>query len=264
MKVWLVGAGPGDPELMTRKAWRLLSQADVVMHDALMDVDGMKEAAPNAQWVEVGKRMGQPSVEQAFICRALVGFAKRGLNVVRLKGGDPSIFGRVTEEINACRANNIDVEIIPGVTAACAAAADLQTSLTLRGVSRSVVFATPRVGRREPSDNQEWLGACLAAQTAVLYMASAFAREICQALIDGGKSSSTPICIVESASRGGTRLKLTLADVAMHGIGAFDGPVTLLIGQALGLAELPQTPVITLDTTDSSTEPLCRSELAFG
>ena len=83
MKVWLVGAGPGDPELMTRKAWRLLSQADVVMHDALMDVDGMKEAAPNAQWVEVGKRMGQPSVEQAFICRALVGFAKRGLNVVR-------------------------------------------------------------------------------------------------------------------------------------------------------------------------------------
>lgn len=238
MKVWLVGAGPGDPELMTRKAWRILGQADVVMHDALMDVEGMKQAAPDANWVEVGKRNGQASVEQAFICRTLIGFAKRGLKVVRLKGGDPTIFGRVTEEIEICRANGIEFEIIPGVTAACAAAADLQVSLTLRGISRSVVFATPRIGRRESSQNHEWLAAAMASQTTVLYMAGAQAGEICQILIDAGKPADTPICVVESASRAGFRLKSTLAELALGGLAPLTGPVSLLIGQALSLAQV--------------------------
>ena len=97
MKVWLVGAGPGDPDLITRKAWKLLNQADVILHDALMDIDGMKESNPTAKWVEVGKRNAQPSVAQTFICRSLIGFAKQGLRVVRLKGGDPSIFGRASD-----------------------------------------------------------------------------------------------------------------------------------------------------------------------
>jgi len=241
MKVWLVGAGPGDPELMTRKAWRVLSQADVIMHDALMDVEGMKEAAPDAKWVAVGKRNGQASVEQTFICRALLGYARQGLKVVRLKGGDPSIFGRVTEEIDICRANNIEIEIIPGVTAACAAAADLQVSLTLRGVSRTVVFATPRVGRREADNQQEWLASAMAAQTTVLYMAGAQAAEICQTLIEAGKPADTSICIVESASRQGVRLKTTLAQVARDGITTHGGPVSLLIGQALARVEIEHT-----------------------
>jgi uroporphyrin-III C-methyltransferase len=249
MKVWLVGAGPGDPELITRKAWRILSQADVVMHDALMDVEGMKEAAPNAKWVEVGKRNGQASVEQAFICRALVGYAKQGLKVVRLKGGDPSIFGRVTEEIEICRANNIEVEMIPGVTSACAAAADLQVSLTLRGVSRSVVFATPRVGRREPANHREWLASALTAQTTVLYMAGAQAAQICSTLIEAGKPGDTPICIVESASRKGIRLKSTLTEVARDGLASYSGPVSLLIGPALALAQVENALSLSLDPT---------------
>ena len=238
MKVWFIGAGPGDPELITRKAWRVLNQADVVLHDALMDTVGMHEAAPNAQWLEVGKRSGRPSVEQAFICRSLVTFAKRGLTVVRLKGGDPSIFGRLAEELQACRTENIDVEIIPGVTAACAAAADLQTSLTLRGESRSVVFVTPRLGKHEAHMHNEWLAAAMTAQTTVFYMASAQAKDICDALIEAGKPKQTPICIVENASRVGARLKRTLYEVAQHGLPKFEGPVTLLIGQALSLAQV--------------------------
>ena len=264
MKVWLVGAGPGDPELMTRKAWRLLSQADVIMHDALMDVPGMKQAAPEAQWIEVGKRMGQPSVEQAFICRAMVGYARRGLKVVRLKGGDPTIFGRVAEEIQACRTHNIDFEIVPGVTAACAAAAELQISLTLRGVSRSVVFVTPRVGRRESSTHSEWLTAVMAAHTAVLYMAGAQSREICTALIEAGKSGDTTICIVESASRAAATLKLTLIEVARDGIPACSGPVTLLVGQALALAQadnITESPDSELETLANQANPY---DLAFG
>jgi uroporphyrin-III C-methyltransferase len=240
MKVWFVGAGPGDPELMTRKAWRILSQADVVLHDALMDTAGMQEAAPNAQWLEVGKRSGRPSVEQAFICRTLVTLAKRGLTVVRLKGGDPSIFGRLAEELQACRAENIEIEIIPGVTAACAAAADLQTSLTLRGESRSVAFVTPRLGKHETNTRSEWLAVALAAQTTVLYMASAQAKEICSALIEAGKAKQTPICIVENASRTGKRFKHTLYEVAQDGLPALEGPVTLLVGQALSLAQVQQ------------------------
>lgn len=238
MKVWFIGAGPGDPELMTRKAWRILSQADVVLHDALMDTAGMHEAAPNAQWLEVGKRSGRPSVEQAFICRTLVTLAKRGLTVVRLKGGDPSIFGRLAEELQACRAENIDLEIIPGVTAACAAAADLQTSLTLRGESRSVVFVTPRLGKHETHTYNEWLAAAMASQTTVLYMASSQAKDICNALIEAGKPKQTPICVVENASRVGARFKRTLYEVAQDGLPKLEGPVTLLVGQALSLAQV--------------------------
>ena len=254
MKVWFIGAGPGDPELMTRKAWRVLNQADVVLHDALMDTAGMQEAAPNAQWLEVGKRSGRPSVEQAFICRSLVTLAKRGLTVVRLKGGDPSIFGRLAEELQACRTENIDVEIIPGVTAACAAAADLQTSLTLRGESRSVVFVTPRLGKHEANIHNEWLNAAMAAQTVVLYMASSQAKDICNSLIEAGKPKQTPICIVENASRLGVRLKDTLFEVAQNGLPKLDGPVTLLVGQALALAQILPMPL-------TETSPACTAAL---
>jgi uroporphyrin-III C-methyltransferase len=238
MKVTLIGAGPGDPELMTRKAWRLLGQADVVLHDALMDVAGMQEAAPKALWLDVGKRMGVPSAEQTFICRSLVSYAKQGLNVVRLKGGDPTIFGRSAEEITACRDQGIEIEIVPGVTAACAAAADLQASLTLRGISRSLTFVTPRVGRRELPDSNNWLQASLAAETVAMYMAGTHAQEICKQLISAGKSSETTICIVENASRTGLRLKSSLGEIARDGLLRCEGPVTLLIGEALNEVSL--------------------------
>lgn len=236
--VTLMGSGPGDPELMTRKAWRILGEADVVLHDALLDVEGMKEAAPRAQWISVGKRAGRPAPEQAFICKTLVAYARRGLRVVRLKGGDPSIFGRLAEEIEACREADVEVEVVPGVTSACAAAADLQCSLTLRGVSRSVVFLTPRVGRGE-RDDQHWLPAALAADTVVLYMAGRRADVICQKLIEAGKPALTPLCVVENAGGSGTRLKLTLMDVARFGLPDMDGPVSLLLGDAMEEARIP-------------------------
>lgn len=239
--VTLMGAGPGDPELMTRKAWRLLGEADVVLHDALLDVDGMQQAAPHAQWLSVGKRAGRPAPEQAFICRTLVAYAKRGLKVVRLKGGDPSLFGRMAEELDACRAAGIEVEIVPGVTSACAAAADLQASLTLRGLSRSVAFVTPRTGRgeREVGDDH-WLRAALASDTVVLYMAGRRADIVCQRLIEAGKPALTPICIVENASGPGARMQSTLMEIARYGLPELQGPVSLLVGDALASATIPQ------------------------
>lgn len=238
--VTLMGAGPGDPELMTRKAWRLLGEADVVLYDALLDAEGMKEAAPQAQWLSVGKRAGRPAPEQAFICRTLVAYARRGLRVVRLKGGDPSLFGRMTEELDACRDAGIEVEIVPGVTSACAAAADLQASLTLRGVSRSVAFVTPRVGRGEKESDDRWLHAAMAAETVVLYMAGKRADVICQQLIEAGKSANTPICVVENAGGAGARMRVTLIEIARHGLPELEGPVSLLLGDALALAQIPQ------------------------
>ncbi len=233
MSVTLIGAGPGDPELMTRKAWRILGDAQVVLYDALIDFEGMREAAPHAKWLDVGKRLDQPSVEQAFICASLLTFAKQGLNVVRLKGGDPSIFGRMAEELEILRRNHIDFEIVPGVTAACAAAAELQASLTLRGVSRSVAFVTPRVGRREQENGTQWLDASMAAETVVLYMAGSQSQLVCQRLIDAGKSPTTTICLVENASRSGRRLRSSLAAIAAAGFAKCDGPVTLVIGDAM-------------------------------
>lgn len=244
--VYLIGAGPGDPELMTRKAWRLLGEAQVVLHDALMDVAGMQAAAPNALWINVGKRCEGTSVDQTFICRSIVGYAKRGLKVVRLKGGDPTLFGRLAEELAACRDAGLSVEVVPGVTSACAAAADLQTSLTLRGVSRSVAFVTPRVGRKELDLANEWLRVSLAAQTVVLYMAGKQARSIANNLIAGGKPASTPVCIVENASAVGARLRMSLSDLARDGLPQFIGPVSVLMGDALVLAKAQDVDTILL------------------
>jgi len=177
--------------------------------------------------------LDKPSVEQEFICRTLIAYAKQGLNVVRLKGGDPGIFGRMEQELTACKENNIAVEIIPGITAACAAAAELHASLTLRGVARSVTFVTPRVGRREANNDNQWIAACLGAETIVMYMAGSQAKYVCQTLIGAGKPASTTICLVENASREGLRLKSDLANIARVGFPLCEGPVTLLIGDAL-------------------------------
>jgi len=241
--VTLIGAGPGDPELMTRQAWRLLGEADVVLHDALINLPAMREAAPNASWLSVGKRAGKTSVDQAFICRALVGYARQGMRVVRLKGGDPSLFGRATEEIAACRAAGVAVQVVPGVTAACAAAAELQASLTQRGVSRSVVFVTARIGRGESAET-EWLQASMAAETVVVYMGGGQAQAIAQRLIEAGKDALTPVCVVENAGGTGVRLQTTLLQLARCGLPALPGPVCLLIGAAMSEAAIVDNPLV--------------------
>src|SRR5690606_27911477 len=183
----------------------------------------------------------RPAPEQAFICKTLVAYARRGVRVVRLKGGDPAIFGRLAEELDACREAGLEVQVVPGVTSACAAAADLKASLTMRGLARSVVFLTPRLGKgeEEPSDDH-WLKAALAADTAVLYMAGRRADLVCRKLIEAGRHARTPICVVENAGGTGVRMQTTLMEVARHGLPAMEGPVSLLLGEALTLAQAVQ------------------------
>ena len=145
-KVYLIGAGPGAADLITLRGARWLAQADAVLYDALVQPELLAMARADARLIDVGKRCRQVSTDQRFINRILVETAQRHAVVVRLKGGDPMIFGRAQEELSALQAAGIDYEIVPGITSALAAAAELGVSLTQRGVSRNVVFVTPRVG----------------------------------------------------------------------------------------------------------------------
>ena len=147
--VWLVGAGPGDAELLTRKAERLIRAADVVYYDALVGPGVLALVPTGTERVSVGKRAGRHSRDQQSIDQMIVAAAIIGKKVVRLKGGDPSIFGRATEELDACRQAGITVQVCPGVTSASAAAASLGRSLTLRGLARRLTFVTAHVRQGE-------------------------------------------------------------------------------------------------------------------
>jgi len=203
--VHLVGAGPGAVELLTLRAARLLGEAEIVFHDALVP-HAILALASKAKLVAVGKRSGRFSTAQMFINKQLLDAAKRYTTVVRLKGGDPMLFGRAHEEIAFLRKHSIKVEIVPGVTAALAASAELQVSLTRRGQARSVAFVTPRVGAGERESR--WVDAVIAADTAAIYMAAGEAASIAGALIDAGKPASTPVAVVESASLPQARVSL--------------------------------------------------------
>jgi uroporphyrin-III C-methyltransferase len=195
--VYLVGAGPGASDLLTVRAARLLGEADVVFHDALIAEEVLRLAC-KAEKIPVGKRCGRHSTAQRFINKRLAD-AARGRNVVvRLKGGDPMLFGRAHEEISYLKREGIRVEVVPGVTAAAAASAELGVSLTRRGAARTVAFVTPRVGEGERESS--WIASVLAADTAAIYMGAGEARAIAAALIQAGKPPSTPVALVEEAS----------------------------------------------------------------
>jgi uroporphyrin-III C-methyltransferase len=227
-KVYLVGAGPGAPDLLTLRAARLLESADVVLHDALVH-PGTLELARHARLIDVGKRCGQVSTDQRFINRALVESARGHEVVVRLKGGDPMIFGRAHEELEALRDAGIECEVVPGVTAALAAAATLQASLTRRGTARSVAFVTPRVGKGESAS--EWLPAALGADSVVLYMAAGAAQAVARSLIAAGKRGQTPVALVSSATLPEeTRVVTSLAALASQSLPRGTGPVVMAVG----------------------------------
>jgi uroporphyrin-III C-methyltransferase len=226
--VHLVGAGPGAPDLLTVRAARLLGEADIVFHDALVPQAIL--ALIKGEKVAVGKRCGRHSTAQRFINKRLADAARRYRVVVRLKGGDPMLFGRAHEEISYLVENRIPVEIVPGVTAALAASAEAKVSLTRRGISRSVVFATPRVGEdEEPSG---WVDAVRAADTAVLYMAVGDAVPIRNELLARGMPRSTPVAVAENISSAEQKFfagKLgELPELAARCTG---GPALLLIGE---------------------------------
>jgi uroporphyrin-III C-methyltransferase len=234
-KVYLVGAGPGAPDLLTLRAARLLARADIVFTDALVHPDTLALAV-GARIVHVGKRAGQVSTEQRFISRALVAAAQHYACVVRLKGGDPMLFGRAQEEIDALRDAQVEHEVVPGISAAFAAAATLDASLTQRGIARSVTFATPRLGHGEPA-GEAWLDAVAGGGTAVLYMAAGEADAIARALRSRGFPSEMPCAIVVNATLADESTCIsTLGRLATDAASRPPGPAIILIGEAIRAA----------------------------
>ena len=227
-KIYLIGAGPGAADLITLRGAELLKRADIVFHDALVQPE-MLALAPGARHVAVGKRCSRISTDQRFINRNLIEAAAKYDIVVRLKGGDPMLFGRAHEEIEALEAAGVAYEVVPGVTAALAASAELGVSLTQRGVSRSVVFATPRIGAGE--DVSDWAPALTQADTAVLYMAAGQAAQIAGILEAQGMLLSTPVVLVENASLPGSRhIGCTLRGLKSGAAQGLAGPALLLFG----------------------------------
>jgi uroporphyrin-III C-methyltransferase len=227
-KVYLIGAGPGAADLITVRGADLLKRADIVFHDALVQPE-MLALAPAARQVAVGKRCSRISTDQRFINRNLVEAAVKYDIVVRLKGGDPLLFGRAQEEIEALESAGVAYEVVPGVTSALAASAEVGVSLTERGVSRSVVFATPRIGEGEALS--DWAPAVARADTAVLYMALAQAAEIAGILEAQGMSPSTPVVLVENASLPASRhIGCTLRGLRNGAASELTGPALLLFG----------------------------------
>ena len=233
-KVYLVGAGPGAPDLITLRGAEILGRADIVFHDALVHPDVLDLAA-RAEKIAVGKRCGKLATAQQFINKRLVDAARKHRVVVRLKGGDPMLFGRAQEEIAALEAAAIPYEVVPGVTSALAAAAEAGASLTQRGVARTVVFATPRVGEGEAPSN--WAGSAASADTAVIYMGAGQAREVAGALIAAGTARDTPVLVSDNASSPqARRIALTLEElphIARYGI---TGPTLIMVGRAFAAA----------------------------
>jgi uroporphyrin-III C-methyltransferase len=233
-RVYFVGGGPGAADLLTLRAVRVLARAEFVLHDALVD-EAVLALASQARLIPVGKRAHSPSTAQRFINKTLVDCGRKVSCVVRLKGGDPSIFGRLDEEMQALRAAGISFEVVPGITAASAAAAELQASLTLRGVARAVTFLTPCVC--DEHDDATWTPAIeslRAGGTLGVYMAGRHIAATAQRLIESGQLASTPIAILESVSLAGSRHWVgTLAKAAVAPPQIGGGPVVLLVGEAL-------------------------------
>jgi len=232
--VWFVGAGPGAADLLTVRAIRVLARADVVLHDALM-TDGLLEWAPAALRIPVGKRCDRVSAEQAWIGRALVDAARRHRVVVRLKGGDPAVFGRLDEEIDALDAAGIPWQIVPGISAAGAAAAAAGHSLTRRGIARRLDIVTPRLARDDPgTGDAAWAAGLDAGGTVVMYMAGRIADRCARTLLARGFAGDTPVVAVRAASWPDESVeRTTLAALAATGLAVDERPVVLMVGQAL-------------------------------
>ena len=226
-KVYLVGAGPGAADLITVRGARLLGEAEVVLYDALVTPE-MLALCPQAELIAVGKRSGQRSTAQTVINEKLVECARRYQRVVRLKGGDPMLFGRADEELRALEEAGVTVEVVPGITTAVAAAAATLQPLTKRGVARSVAFFTSSTAPDQPEHP-----ALPETDTLVQYMGGREAAGTAERLLAAGRRSDLPVVVVENCSRADQRVRrLTLADLA-HGLDVAHGPVLVMIGEAM-------------------------------
>lgn len=231
-KVWLVGAGPGDPELLTLKAVRALRQAEVVMIDDLVN-PAVLEYCPQARVIAVGKRGGCRSTPQAFIQRLMLRHARQGRCVVRLKGGDPCIFGRGGEEALWLQGHSIDVEVVNGITAGLAGATQCGISLTSRGVSRGVTLVTAHT---QDDSELNWAALAQGGTTLVVYMGVARLAQIRRGLLDGGMTPTMPVAMIENASLPTQRecrsdLLRMVEDAQGFGLSS---PAILVIGEVVG------------------------------
>ena len=209
--VQLVGAGPGDPDLLTIKAARLIAQADVIVHDGLVSDAILALASPHAELISVAKQRSRHSMPQEAINALLVDLAREGRSVVRLKGGDPFIFGRGGEEVDACRAAGVPVEVVPGISAAIGSAAMAQLPLTHRNASSAVTFVA---GQCKGLTDQDWSGLAGKGRTLVIYMGVATANAIADKLMADGVSPAIPVAVLENGTRADMRtLRTLLADL---------------------------------------------------
>ncbi len=255
-RVYLVGAGPGDPELLTLRAANLLRRADVVLHDALVTRDILDLIPRSTQVIDIGKRCGQKLLLQDDINNLLVHFGSTAETTVRLKGGDPTIFGRAGEEISALRDAAIPYEIVPGITSATACAAAAGISLTDRRMASSIVFVTAH--RDAHADGLDWESLVSSRSTLAIYMPGRNYRQIGERLIEVGMPSATP-CVVVSRS-GQSSQKVFFCSLNQLGSQASPSPSLLIVGDCVAPAVVSQfsSPVldIILDFTQINKELL--------
>jgi uroporphyrin-III C-methyltransferase len=232
--VFLVGSGPGDPELLTLKAARLIGEATVILHDSLVSPEILALARPGARLIDVGKRCGKHSATQAQICDVLVAEAQTGEYVVRLKGGDPMVFGRATEEMSALQRAGIAFEVVPGVTAATAAAAQLGLSLTRRGIARSLHFLAGH-GAESGLPAHDWVALTKSGGTLVVYMGGQTLAGLAAHFIEAGMPPDMPAIAIENASLPDQAVyRAPLGQLPARVEAASPtGPVLVLIGEAL-------------------------------
>ena len=224
-KVYLVGAGPGDPELMTLRAARVLQEADVILVDELVD----PRCLPNKRVIRVGKRGGCRSTPQAFIERLMIRLARRGSVVVRLKGGDPFVFGRGGEEALALRKAGIEVEVVPGITAGIGVPAQLGIPVTHRGLSRGVTFLSGH------SVEHDWRALRASGTTLVIYMGVAKLRELVAGMLAADFEVATPACVIQDGTLAAqTEFIGTLGSVSTCGL---KSPAIIVIGEVVRLAQ---------------------------
>ncbi len=226
-KVYLVGAGPGDPELLTLKAARILASADIVLHDSLVSREVLARVSPSAQIIDVGKRCGRKLLSQDEINSLLVCYASSKAVVVRLKGGDPLIFGRAGEELEALREAGIEFEIVPGITAAIGAAAVAGISLTDRRVASQLLIST--FSRRPEGNPMNW-SAVTPATTLVLYMPGPDYTEVAQRLLDAGLPLELPCVIVSNATSSHQQIRWTTVAKLAHEK-KLPAPALLIVGR---------------------------------
>ena len=229
-KVWLVGAGPGDPELLTLKAVRVLGSADVVLADDLVHRAILVHIREGARVIRVGKRGGCKSTPQAFIERLMIAEAKAGHAVVRLKGGDPFVFGRGGEELEALERAGVACEVVNGITSGLAAATGAGVPLTCRGIAQGAIFVTAHgTGENEP----DWAALAKTRMTLVVYMGVTRCAFVQQALLAAGLAASTPALVVENASLARERrIRTHLGNLSEH-IAAheIESPAVMVIGE---------------------------------